>query len=128
MFIGIAGFIGAMFRFVIKSISFYNFKVIIPINTVIVNIVGCFILAFLSTLTLKTIEKNEDLRIAICTGFLGAFTTFSTLCKDAVTLIYKGEYIYAVIYIFISFTLGFMAIYSGYCLALKVEDKNSKKI
>lgn len=124
MFIGIAGFIGAIFRYVLKSIQFSNVQLVFPVNTVVVNVLGCFILAFLSTLTSETIMKSENLKVAICTGFLGALTTFSTLCKDSFILINKGHYIYSIIYIFSSLILGIIAIYIGYRLAVKIENQN----
>ena len=72
-------------------------------------------------------KLDAAIRLGIATGFLGAYTTFSTLCKETAELIYRGDYFSAIIYIAISIVLGFAAVYFGIVSARKVVSKLIKK-
>nr|WP_242851510.1 CrcB family protein [Clostridium sp. DMHC 10] len=80
------GALGAILRFIIKNINFYNYKQAIPLNTLIINITGSFVLALISTIAIDNLELDNDIRLGITTGFIGAYTTFSTMCKETVGL------------------------------------------
>ncbi|MDD4321100.1 MAG: CrcB family protein [Acidaminococcaceae bacterium] len=61
---------------------------------------------------------------------IGAFTTFSTFCKETVELMVGGKYFLAASYMVVSSILGFAAIYLGTVLARKVITvlvRNAKK-
>ncbi len=45
-----------------------------PLATLVINVLGCFLLSLLTTLTLQEVVRPE-LRLVLGTGFLGAFTT-----------------------------------------------------
>ncbi|MGE5493729.1 MAG: fluoride efflux transporter FluC [Burkholderiales bacterium] len=55
----------------------------------------CFLLALIMSVALELLELNSNLRLGIATGLLGAFTTFSTICKEASSLIFQGLYFQA---------------------------------
>lgn len=116
-FIGICGFFGAIFRFFIKNIHIYPYNELISLNTLIVNVTGSFILALFLTLSFEVLKIDEDIRLGISTGFLGAYTTFSTLCKESIGLISKGYYYSSVSYITTSTVLGLISIYFGIIVA-----------
>lgn len=104
IFIAIGGFIGAVLRFVIKS----NFKGLeIPIDTLIINVIGSFIITLV--LSLKHEHINLNIKIALTTGFCGAFTTFSTMCKELSILLTKHEYIIFITYTLVSISLGLLS-------------------
>lgn len=113
VYIGIGGFIGAILRFVIKNINIYNYKENIPLNTLIINVTGSFLLALITVTAMEVRKMDESVRLGICTGFLGAYTTFSTLCKETVVLFSKGYYFSAISYITDSIILGLAAAYFG---------------
>lgn len=117
IYIGGFGFFGALLRYVIKNIRFNVFSGNFPINTIIINITGCFLIAFFSTLFLSNINIKDELKLAITTGFIGTYTTFSSMCKDIVNLINWGAYSLALLYISGSIALGFAAIIIGIKLA-----------
>lgn len=122
-FIAIGGSLGAILRYVIKNIHFYNYKEVIPINTLLINVSGSFILALILTVAFEIFEFDSDIRLGIATGFLGAYTTFSTLCKETVNLINQGDYYSAISYIGFSAMLGLAAAYFGVVLAREVVAK-----
>lgn len=135
LYIGVFGFWGAILRYFIKNMHIYHYKEIIPINTIIINVTGSFILALILTTAFEVWKIREEIRLGIATGFLGAYTTFSTLCKDTVMLINSGFYFSALNYITVSALLGLCAAYFGIVLAreyiskiISKEDYSKKKL
>jgi CrcB protein len=87
VFISIGSFLGAIFRYLIKLIPISGYHEHVPLNTLMINITGAFILALIMTVYLEVWHFDADVRLGITTGFLGAFTTFSALCKETVGLL-----------------------------------------
>ncbi|WP_333860579.1 fluoride efflux transporter CrcB [Clostridium sp.] len=127
IFISIGGMLGAILRYVIRNtpISYYHGN--IPINTLIINITGSFILALILTMAYEILEFDVDIRLGIATGFIGSYTTFSTLCKEFTTLFFEGDYFSAIFYVIISLILGIIAVYCGIVFARKIIVKLIKK-
>lgn len=123
LYIGVFGFFGAILRYFIKNIHIYHYKEIVPINTILINVTGSFILALILTFAFEIKDIKEEIRLGIATGFLGAYTTFSTLCKDAAALIAKGFYFSALDYVTISALLGLCAAHFGIVLAREFVSK-----
>lgn len=123
IFISFGGFFGAILRFWIKSIAIQNYKELIPLNTLFINVTGSFILALITTTAIEVFKMDTDIRLGICTGFLGAYTTFSTLCKEASQLIDKGYYFSSLSYITNSVVLGLVSAYLGVIIAREVIQK-----
>ena len=117
LYIGAGGAVGAILRYAIKEIKIGQNAVRIPADTLFINVFGCFLLAFIFTVALETLAFGSDLRLGLTTGLLGAFTTFSTLCKETAILITQGFYISAVFYVLLSIFLAFFAVYAGTALA-----------
>lgn len=70
------GAIGAIARYGASAMCSGLFGDRFPWGTLLVNVVGCFLLGWLLSTSLATI--SDPLKLALGTGFLGAFTTFST--------------------------------------------------
>ncbi len=119
VFISIGGIFGAILRYLVRSIPIDNYHGNIPLNTLIINITGSFILAFVLTAANDVLKLNADLKLGIATGFIGAYTTFSTLCKEMVNLLTLGYYSEAVSYVTVSILFGIAGVYSGILLARK---------
>lgn len=85
-----AGFLGAVSRGFISNLIKPDFAGHFPLSTLMVNLTGCFILSLFMSLTLSRLIINSRLRLAIATGFLGAYTTFSTFSLEAVNLVRSG--------------------------------------
>ena len=117
VYISIGGALGAALRLYIKNIHIWNYHENIPLNTLLINVSGSFILALFLTFALEVMEVDADIRLGVSTGFIGAFTTFSTLCKETVLLIYAGDYFSAISYVTVSTMLGLSAAYFGIVLA-----------
>lgn len=122
-FIAIGGMLGAMLRYAIKNIHITNYKEAIPINTLLINVSGSLLLALILTVAFEVFEFDSDIRLGLATGFLGAYTTFSTLCKETVNLMSQGDYYSSISYIGFSAIFGLSASYFGVVLAREVVSK-----
>jgi fluoride exporter len=87
-----------------------------PLGTLIINVLGSFVLGYVTTLALNG-RLSPDLRLAIGTGFCGAFTTFSTFELEAQGLIARGANLEAGLYVVGNVLLGFAAVLLGRWLA-----------
>jgi CrcB protein len=123
IYIAAGGMLGAMSRFGIENIQLWDFQKNFPVNTLFVNLTGSFFLMFFLTIAFEALELDADIRLGIATGFLGAFTTFSTLCIETVSLMTTGEYFTAITYIVISAVLGLAIAYLGVISARKIIGK-----
>jgi CrcB protein len=88
-----------------------------PLATLLINVLGTLLLSALTTLFLEGVVSAEA-RLALGTGFLGAFTTFSTFQLDLETLLARGEWGSAAAYLAGNLVVGFAAVFAGRALAL----------
>jgi CrcB protein len=126
LYIGFGGFVGAIFRILVKELYFIQYKTI-PWSTIFINISGSFLLALILTFAFELGTFNADIKNGLTIGLLGAYTTFSGFCKETINLILTGAYYHAMIYCMMSLILGITAIYAGYYLANYISLKLIKK-
>lgn len=69
-------------------------------GTLIVNVLGSFALAFLVQLASTSASFSPQLRLALTTGFLGGFTTYSTFNQATLAAWQRGEHALAVLNVF----------------------------
>jgi CrcB protein len=124
--IALGGMTGSIIRYAIKNTHLWNYNGSFPYNTLFVNITGSFILAFFLAMAFGRWNVHLDVRLGISTGFLGAYTTFSTLCKETVNLFFEGDLFWAIAYILLSIFLGLGSAYLGFATSEKIILINSK--
>ncbi|GIO24213.1 CrcB family protein [Oceanobacillus sp. J11TS1] len=83
LFVMVGAFLGAMARY---GTSLWFGEQEFPIATITVNIIGCFFLGFLLTLVSLSKRVRQVWALTFGTGFLGAFTTFSSFALDVLLL------------------------------------------
>jgi CrcB protein len=71
-----------------------------PIGTLMANMAGCLLIGMAKAAVDATGWGSPELRVFVFTGFLGAFTTFSTFEADSFGLWKVGERGWAVAYLF----------------------------
>lgn len=113
VYIAIGAFIGANLRVFFKSLIPPSSLGGFPIATVLINIIGAFLIAFITPLLLDYFSKNPAFKKCLTTGLLGSFTTFSTLCKDVVLFIQENLYLSLFLYLFLTFFFGTLAVILG---------------
>ena len=90
-----------------------------PFHTFLINIIGSFLIGFLMIIFTDKYAENENLRLALAVGFLGAFTTFSTFELEIFELIRERFFVTAFAYLFLSILIGFVGVAAGIWLAKK---------
>ena len=88
-----------------------------PLGTLIVNVVGCLLIGFLTAAFSGRILLREEYRIMITIGFIGGFTTFSTFGLETFTLLDDGQFMRATMNVVLSVGLGLLAVWFGYRVA-----------
>lgn len=91
-----------------------------PWGTVTVNVSGSFALGLLLVLLLEQFPRARLARPVLGTGFLGAYTTFSTFMVDAVLLVHDGKPATAAAYVLASLLAGLLAVWLGMATARTV--------
>lgn len=94
-----------------------------PYATLVINLIGSFLLGFLMTLTTQRYLANPRLRMTLTTGFLGAYTTFSTYEYESVTLMMTGHWGAGMLALEESAILGAIAAAAGVFLARVVGGR-----
>lgn len=114
LLIALFGAFGTVARFSVVQITPKIFQSTFPIGTLVVNLLGCFLIGLVSgILDTKFISIDENFKNYITIGFLGGFTTFSSFSQDFFTLVNNSNYLLAFIYIFISVFFGLLMFYLG---------------
>ena len=114
LLIALFGALGTVARFSVIQITPKIFQTIFPIGTIIVNLLGCFLIGLVSgILDTKFISIDENFKNYITIGFLGGFTTFSSFSQDFFNLINNSSYLLAFAYIFVSVFIGLLMFYIG---------------
>lgn len=78
---------GALSRYYVTGWCTKAFGKAFPYGTFIINITGCFCMGFFMTLISGIANFPTEVRLMVATGFLGAYTTFSTYGFDTLTLL-----------------------------------------
>jgi CrcB protein len=114
LLIALFGAFGTVARFSVVQITPKIFQSTFPIGTLVVNLLGCFLIGLVSgILDTKFISIDENFKNYITIGFLGGFTTFSSFSQDFFNLFNNSNYLLAFIYIFISVFFGLLMFYLG---------------
>ncbi|EWG11632.1 CrcB family protein [Cytobacillus firmus] len=96
--VGAAGFLGASLRY-IMGVFLFQESAVFPFATLTVNLLGSFLLAWLATGLMVRFSLPAHIKTALGTGFVGSFTTFSTLSVETAALFLNGKTALAVLYI-----------------------------
>ena len=116
LIIGLGGFIGTILRFLLSSSIEKSFATSIPIGTILVNLIGCFLIGLLSGYFTQKLGDQTQLFFFLTIGVLGGFTTFSAIAMDSQVFIENGEYLKMLTYISVQAILGITLCLIGYNL------------
>jgi len=92
LYIGIFGGLGCVSRFLVSGWTYQLVGRGLPYGTLLVNIIGSFLLGFLTTFGLRSTLIPPELRIGLSVGFMGGFTTFSTFSYETIKLLEEGSF------------------------------------
>jgi len=116
--VGLGGGMGAICRFMVYELCLSMAKdAWLPRGTIIVNVLGCFIIGLLGGIAETRDVFSPDMRALIFIGFLGGFTTFSTFGFELFVFIRNGQTGLAVLNIVLQLTFGLLGVWGGFSLA-----------
>ena len=115
LLVGAGSCLGGMARYIV-SLAFKNLSDY-PLATFTANIIGCFIIGVLWTVTNKYSNMSNSISLFLMVGFCGGFTTFSSFSKASIMMMLSGHYLPFLLYSFGSVILGLIAVVFGAALA-----------
>jgi CrcB protein len=115
--IGLGGVLGANARYQVGIWAADRWGTVFPWGTLIINVTGSLVLGFFLTLVTERFSGRPTTRLFVATGFLGAYTTFSTFGYETVRLLQDGDLLRALANVVASLTLGIAAVFLGIAAA-----------
>ncbi len=88
-----------------------------PWATFVTNLSGAFVLGFFLTVVIERLPPTRFLRPFFAVGFLGSYTTFSTVAVETVVLVKDGHIALGIGYTLTSVGAGLLLAYAGIVLA-----------
>lgn len=111
--IALAGALGTLARYglggVVQRLSAEG----LPVGTLVVNVLGCFLFGLVWTLSAERLMISEDSRVIMLGGFMGAFTTFSTFIFDTGGFLRNEQYLMATGNILAQTIIGLLSFFAG---------------
>jgi CrcB protein len=111
--IATGGAVGAVLRFLLSTRVYAWLGRGFPYGTLMVNVLGSFLMGFLTIVLLERSMADPAWRAVILVGFLGAFTTFSTFSIETLNLIDEGEMMRAGLNVSVSVVACLVAAWFG---------------
>ena len=111
-----AGALGAMSRLAVARLFTWS---TFPIGTLVINVTGSLFLGWFMAYIQPRVNFSDTVRLAIATGFIGAYTTFSTFMYETDAKIQEKSFFIAALYLCGSILLGLAAVRAGALLAGK---------
>ena len=116
LFVFFGAGIGGALRHGVNVGSARLFGTSFPVGTLVVNVVGSFIMGLLAGYFLMRPGIGQHARLFLTTGILGGFTTFSAFSLDAALLIERHAYWLAAAYVAGSVAASILALFAGMSL------------
>ncbi len=125
LLVGGGGFLGAISRYELGSL----FKIPpegFPFGTFVINLSGSFVLGFVLTLIVgRTITPAiNNWRLLLATGFIGAYTTFSSFTYEILMLYRQGNIAMGLVYSLASLSGGLLCVWLGVKLARQFKARS----
>jgi fluoride exporter len=112
--VALGGAIGSAARYGVNIIAPRFLGTSFPWATLVVNVVGCFAMGYLTAMLRQKFADDEHMRLFLTTGMLGGFTTFSAFSLDFFGLMQRGEMPLAMGYAIGSVVLSIIAVMVGF--------------
>jgi CrcB protein len=112
IYVGVAGFFGSIARYAVSG-AVSRVDESFPWGTFAVNITGSFALGFLVAAFADRYVVHPDIRVAVTVGFLGAYTTFSTLSLETFEFVETQAWGWAAVNVIASLIVGLAAVWLG---------------
>lgn len=116
LLIGLGGFAGAIARYLIDARATAWTGGSLPWGTFVINISGSFAVGLLFALVIERTALPTEIRGPVMIGFIGSYTTFSTLALESWRMMEDGAWLYASANLVGSIIIGVVAVVAGVAL------------
>lgn len=113
--VGLAGALGALARYVIGRSIAERFGSQFPLGTLLINVTGAFLIGLLLAFAGRHFISST-VQTILATGFLGGYTTFSTMSWEGVQLARGGSTRNSLLYFGSNLVPGLLAVALGLAL------------
>lgn len=96
MWLAFAGACGTVSRFAVYELVAKTKATHLPLGTFTVNVFGSFLFGLLYAVAQSRLNVSDDTRLILLTGFVGAFTTFSTFAFEIARMMKSDQWALAV--------------------------------
>jgi len=86
-----AGAVGSGLRYLVGLGAAAKMPASFPYGTLIVNLVGSFVIALVMEIAIRSVDFSPTLRVAITTGLIGGLTTYSSFNYESSQLLLNGQ-------------------------------------
>jgi len=127
LYVAIGGALGSMARFWLNNAVAAAIGAEFPWGTLLINLLGSFVISFFGTLTGKfaRFAVPPEISIFVMVGLCGGFTTFSSFSLQTILLARAGEWDRAIWYILASVILCLLVCWLGVIAALAIPSRAS---
>jgi CrcB protein len=125
LWIGLGSALGGMARYWCSGFVADRIGETFPWGTLLVNVVGSFIIGFFATLTAPDggrLLVGSTARQFVMVGILGGYTTFSSFSLQTLNLARDGEWLRAGANIVLSVVLCLVAVWLGHIAAAALNQ------
>ncbi|MFC5860873.1 fluoride efflux transporter CrcB [Acidicapsa dinghuensis] len=124
LWVAIGSALGGLLRYVITRWTI-NVSANFPFGTVLINVVGSFVIGYFGTLTLQSgkYPASDNTRLFVMVGICGGFTTFSSFSLQTFDLLRTGAWGKAIANAVFSVLLCVGAVAVGHILAQQSVDR-----
>ncbi len=109
----LGGSIGAVCRYATGLLAVRLFGPAFPWGTLIVNLVGCFLIGLAFALADRGTIMGPEARLFFVTGFLGALTTFSSYAMETIHSVRAGTHLVTLANILLNNVAGLALVVAG---------------
>ncbi len=117
LYIALFGAAGCISRYLVSGWMYNIFGEALPYGTLMVNVLGAFMIGFIMEFGLYSDVISSDVRSGLTIGLLGGLTTFSTFSYETFRFLEDGEFLVAFINIFLNITLCILFVWIGIMIA-----------
>lgn len=116
LLLALAGSLGTLSRYGLAGMTHRFTSPSFPWGTLTVNLLGCFLAGILWSLFEERWPVSGETRTIVMVGFMGAFTTFSSLILETSELLRSAEWLQASLNLTMQNGIGFLALFAGAAL------------
>jgi CrcB protein len=118
--------LGGVLRYALTRLTL-SLSVGFPFGTVLINVLGSFVIGYFGTLTLQSgrYAASDNVRLFVMVGICGGFTTFSSFSLQTFDLMRSGAWGRALANVVVSVVLCIAAVGAGHMLAHRVVAQDA---